>query len=355
MEFKEPIQLTYLINTLSVGGAERGMARLLSELPAERFDTTVIGLATHGGDIIEQLPDHVTIVDLHIDSAFDILRLRKIWSELAETDVLVTSLYHATQIGRVLGTLCRVPAILSWQHNERLEKDIRQRLFGTLSFLDTMVLADSQAAASGAIESGIDPARVRRVPIAGIDITDYEPVTHSSTQNITVGTVGRLAPQKNMWAVLDVADKLRAEPIEFRIAGKGPQQTELDRYARENNIYSITFEGFVQSVPNFLSEIDIYFQPSRREGLCITVLEAMAAGLPIVASSVGGITETVIPEKTGILAAPDDIETFAEQILELSDSPDRRASYGSAGRRRVAEKYSHEQLVEEFLNIIEAI
>ena len=348
----EPVRVTYLINTLSVGGAERGMARLLAGLAPEEFDVTVVGLATRGGGIVDQLPDHVTVCDLGIESPLHAARLSPVWDALSETDVLVTSLYHATQVGRLLGTLRRVPVVLSWQHNERLASAVRQRLFGLLSVLDTAVLADSAAAVDGAVASGVPAEKVRQVPIAGIDTSAYRPVTHGPKSQVVVGTVGRLTPQKNVHAVLDVADSLSAAPIEFRIAGDGPQRAELERRARTAGIDNVRFEGFVDSVPSFLAELDIYFQPSRREGLCITVVEAMAAGLPVVASAVGGITETTVPGETALLASPSATGAFADHIRELAADHERRAAYGAAGRERVAEHYSRERLVESFRSVL---
>ncbi|QSG05100.1 glycosyltransferase [Halapricum desulfuricans] len=353
MASEEPIRITYLINTLGVGGAERGMARLFSGLSPNRFDVTVIGLATRGGGIVDLLPDHVTVIDLGMDSPRDATRLWTVWRELSGTDVLVTSLYHATQVGRVLGTLRRVPVILSWQHNERLDSSLRQRLFGLLSTLDTTVLADSEAAVTGAVESGVPPEKVHRVPIAGIDLDEYEPVSHGPRDTVTVGTVGRLAAQKNMHAVLDVAASLQNEPLEFRIAGEGPQRDELEKRIRAESIDNVTLEGFVDSVPHFLSGLDVYFQPSVREGLCVTVVEAMAAGLPVVGSAVGGITETVVPGETGMLEEPSSTDAFVDDILELSTDYEMRATYGTAGRERVAEHYSRERLVKEFLEVVE--
>jgi len=353
MNPEEPIRVTYLINTLGVGGAERGMARLFSGLSPDRFDVTVIGIATRGGGIVDMLPDHVTVIDLGIDSLRDVTRLGTIWRKLSDTNVLVTSLYHATQVGRVFGRLRRVPVILSWQHNERLESSLRQRLFGLLSILDTIVLADSQAAVTGAIESGVPPEKIHHVPIAGIDLDEYRSVTHDERDTVTVGTVGRLAPQKNMHAVLDVAASLQSEPIKFRIAGKGPQRDELEHRIQTESIDNVRLEGFVDSVPSFLNELDIYFQPSIREGLCVTVVEAMAAGLPVVGSAVGGITETVIPGKTGMLEDPSSINAFVGDILELKTDHELRAAYGMAGRERVATHYSRERLVKEFRDVIE--
>jgi glycosyltransferase involved in cell wall biosynthesis len=253
----------------------------------------------------------------------------------------------------VFGTIQCVPVILSWQHNERLESSLRQRLFGLLSPLDTTVLADSQAAVRGAVDSGVPAEKVHHVPIAGIDLDEYRPVSHGTRDVVTAGTVGRLAPQKNMHAVLDVAASLRDEPIEFRIAGKGPQRAELEHRIWAESLDNVTLEGFVESVPRFLSELDVYLQPSVREGLCVTVVEAMAAGLPVVGSAVGGITETVVPGETGMLEDPSSTDAFAADVLELSGDHELRAAYGAAARERVAAHYSRERLVEEFLEAID--
>lgn len=355
MQFQEPIRVTYLINTLSIGGAERGMARLLSGLSSDRFDITVVALATRGGGIVDQLPSHVRVIDLQMDSPLDILRARKIWTTLSETDMLITSLYHATQLGRILGTLRRVPLILSWQHSERLESTVRQRLFGLLSVLDTRVLADSRAAAAGAEKCGVNPTKIRRVPIAGIDLDEYPLVTHGSRERIHVGTLGRLTPEKNMRTVLDVAKNLSDRDVEFHIGGLGPQRDALEQYVTEEEIDNASFAGLIKDVPGFLNGLDIYIQPSHREGLCLTVVEAMAAGLPIVASNVGGITETVVPGETGVLEVPSAMDAFTQHLLKLSSDPDRRARYGAAGRERVAENYSRQRLVEAFLDVIEEV
>lgn len=355
MQFQESVRVTYLINTLNIGGAERGMARLLSGLPSDRFDITVVALTTRGGGIVNQLPAHVRLIDLQMDSSLDVLRARKIWSVLGTTDILVTSLYHATQIGRILGTLRRVPIILSWQHSERLESSLRQRLFGLLSVLDTRVLADSEAAGAGAEKYGVDAKKIRRVPIAGIDLNEYAPVTHGPQETVHVGTLGRLTPEKNIRTVLDVAKNLSDRDIEFHIGGFGPQRDMLEQYAAEEGIDNVSFAGLVEDVPKFLNGLDIYFQPSVREGLCLTVVEAMAAGLPIVASNVGGITETVVPGETGVLETPSATDAFTQHLLEFSSDPDRRARYGAAGRERVAENYSRERLVEAFLDVVDDV
>jgi glycosyltransferase involved in cell wall biosynthesis len=104
-----------------------------------------------------------------------------------------------------------------------------------------------------------------------------------------------------------------------------------------------------------LKSSDIYFQPSKWEGLCITVLEAMSCELPVVASSVGGIKDTVIHGETGYKAEPESVEEFCDYIKELSEKPERRKEFGIKGRERVKEKYSAKILKKEFEDALDSL
>lgn len=274
------------------------MSRLLSGLSPERFNITVVGLAARGGDIIDQLPDHINVLD--VDS-------------------------------------------------------FRQKLFGLLSALDTAVLTDSEAASTEAIQSGVPPEKVHQLPIAGINPGNFMLTSHEPKEQVIVGTVGQLDPVKNTSVILELAEIVEDTPIEFRIAGDGSERDNLEQRVRE--IQNVTLNGFIapENVPEFLSELDVYFQASLREGLCITVIEAMAAGLPVVASNVGGITEAVIEGKMGMLEEPTAPSAFAQDILELSGDPERRSALGTTGRERVERYYSQEILVEEFKSTIKDV
>jgi glycosyltransferase involved in cell wall biosynthesis len=116
---------------------------------------------------------------------------------------------------------------------------------------------------------------------------------------------------------------------------------------------NVSFLGRVDSVPEFLSAVDIYFQPSHYEGLCITVLEAMAAGKPIVASTAGEIPQNVRHGADGFIADPTAVESFVDAIQNLANSPGLRSEFGNAAQERVADRYSQQILVEKFLRVIE--
>jgi len=166
--------------------------------------------------------------------------------------------------------------------------------------------------------------------------------------------VGTLSPAKNHDAVLEVASRLADRDIHFAIAGDGKRRKELIEEVAERGLTNISFLGRVDSVPEFLSVVDIYFQPSHYEGLCITVLEAMAAGKPVVASTAGEIPRNVRDGKEGYIADPEDVDAFVDAIEELADDPALRSRIGDSGRERVADRYSREVLVKTFSAVVRA-
>jgi len=361
MQVERP-RLTYLISSLQIGGAERGMARLLEGLVND-YDVTVVAL--RGGDrgIVGELPDTVRVLDLDIHSLWDVIELRHLCRELTNTDILVCSLYHAAVIGAVVGWATQVPAVVTWQHNERFENRRRRILYGLVARLSDQVLADSETVRTMIQRTySLPDWKVRTVPIAGIDIERFAPRTDMNDADTTgddgvtkVGILGRLLEQKNHEAVLMAADRLRDEPIRFEIAGQGPRESVLRDRARERGLKDVRFRGFVDNAPAFLNELDIYVQPSHYEGLCMTVLEAMACGLPVVGTAVGGLTETVLDGDTGYLVDPGDQETFVDRIRELHLSPKLRVQFGRRARERVVERYSSEILIAEFRTALNTI
>lgn len=345
--------MVYLLSSMETGGAQMGMVRLLQELNLNDFAVTVVALRTPNPDLIERLPDHVTFVDLNIREKWRIDRCRPLIGLLADTDVLVCSLFHATILGRVLGSLRGVSTVVNWQHNERIGTGLRGLLFEVTNPLADAVLADSEAVAETVSTlHGAPP--VHLVPLAGIDMDRFCPSSPTTTDRVAVGTLGTLTYQKQHDQVLAVANRCGDKDIEFHIAGGGPRRDELERRAKQMDLSHVRFHGHVDDAAEFLRMLDIYFQPSRFEGLCITVIEAMACGLPVVASEVGGIAESVVHEGTGYLAEPSDTHAFTNYIRTLADDRHQRHVFGNEGRVRVADRYSRQALVESFERAITA-
>lgn len=354
MPAEEVLQITYLISSLETGGAQTGLVRLLNVLSPDKYDVKVIAFTDGDKSLVEELPSHVETNVLGITRKYEVYKLIPTLFDIHKSDILVCSLYHATIVGRILGTLGDTP-VVNWQHNEQFKNEVRKGIYHLTNPLASEILADSTAVREMLLsEFSISPNDVHVVPIAGVDMETYRPKeSHSESEKVTVGTLGTLTRQKNHEAVLEMAKEFEGSGVEFAIAGDGPRREELELTVSKQNIGNIRFEGYVQKPWRFLQSLDVYFQPSLYEGLCITVIEAMACELPVVGSDVGEISRTVEHGKTGFIAPPEDRDAFEDYLQRLVSNPDRRTEMGEAARNRVEERYSADSLRQKFCAVIE--
>src|SRR5207237_7664510 len=149
-----------------------------------------------------------------------------------------------------------------------------------------------------------------------------------------VGNVARLAPQKDHETLLEAARLVRDRrpDVHFAIVGDGELREELERSAEG---LPVLFTGTRDDVPELLASFDVFAFPSLFEGLCLAVIEAQAAGVPVVATPVGGIRETVIGGETGLLVSPRDPEALADGILALLERPAEGRRLAAEAQRRV--------------------
>lgn len=163
-----------------------------------------------------------------------------------------------------------------------------------------------------------------------------------------IGTAARLAPQKGLGIFLEASRIIIDEgrPCLFLVAGEGPMKEELENRVKSLNLKeSVLFPGRVDDIAEFLSCLDIFVLPSLSEGLSITLLEALAAEKPVVASRVGGIPEIVIDGVTGSLVPPGDPVSLAAKVMEHLDNPEHSKSMGIQGRHRVKDYFALEDMV----------
>jgi len=161
-----------------------------------------------------------------------------------------------------------------------------------------------------------------------------------------------MAPQKGLQYLLDAValikkrGLLRGVEIACVIAGDGPLREELVKQAQALGIEDeVVFPGFVQDVPGFLACLDVFVIPSVAEGLSITTIEAMAAGLPVVASRVGGLPELVTEGVTGYLVEPRNSSALAQAILQMIGEPEEARKMGQQGRALACRVFSNEAMV----------
>lgn len=205
------------------------------------------------------------------------------------------------------------------------------------------------------IYNGVDPDEFR---------TADAPSLHAraafgwSEQNMIVGTVSRLAPEKGVnYFVEAAAIVLREFPTaRFLVVGEGEEREKLRTEIERLEIRDwVCLAGFREDVPELLSTMDVFVLASLEEAFPISILEAMAAARPVVATDVGGVREAVIDGETGFVVPPRDAGALARAVSDLLRDDQKRRAFGQAGRTRVVEHFTLAQMAEETHAILKAV
>jgi glycosyltransferase involved in cell wall biosynthesis len=210
------------------------------------------------------------------------------------------------------------------------------------------VVAISQAIGDVLLTAGVNRRKIRIIS-SGIDPRIFENIGPQKTDsNATlVGCLGGLEERKGYRYLLEAAALLKADglKIHYKIGGGGPMRARLEEdVARLRLGNEVQFLGFVADTAQFLASIDIFAMPSLFEGLGVAALEAMAAGKAVVATRVGGLTESVVDGVNGLLVPPRDPASLAAAIARLARSRSLAESMGRQGRERVRQNFSLENM-----------
>ncbi|MGK7389849.1 MAG: glycosyltransferase [Candidatus Cyclobacteriaceae bacterium M2_1C_046] len=197
----------------------------------------------------------------------------------------------------------------------------------------------------------ISPDKIK-VIYNGLKVTEKEkpPVNPAVSDQLILGHAGRLAPQKNQVALIELAEKLKNEGVDFHlvIAGDGKLKEDLLKLTASKGLDDkITFIGFQKDVPSFMKTIDIFILTSLWEGFGYVLAEAMFAGKPVVAFNNSSNPEIVADNETGFLVPTNDIDALKDKILLLQNNPELRREMGQKGQERVLELFTFERAVQE--------
>jgi len=261
--------------------------------------------------------------------------------------------YKATIIGGVASQLFRRIRIATY-HGEAnqsvgldryiaIESPIIRRLHA--------VAAVSEPIAEELRMRGVAPGRVHVIPNG---IPDPRVLHHSNTKTFTLAIIGRLIPEKNIHLLLQSVATLRPAWPHLRvvIAGDGPYRLELERLAGELNLTeSVTFLGFVSDVPRLLAQADAFVMPSQTEGMPISLLEAMAVGVPIIASAVGSIPAVTRHLKEGLLIPPNDSRALVTAIELLLNDPAGAQSRAANAKARFLGHFTSEAMARAYSSL----
>ena len=165
-----------------------------------------------------------------------------------------------------------------------------------------------------------------------------------------VGVAARLQPEKGVAYLLEAAATIlrRWPQVHFLVIGDGPEREALQAYAERLGMQKhVHFLGFRQDARALVGSLDILVVPSLSEGTPLVTLEAMAAGVPVVASAVGGIPEQIRHQREGLLVPPANAQALGEAVLQLLNNPSRMQRLGQAGKQRVLSQFRLETMVQQ--------
>jgi len=295
-----------------------------------------------------------------LPAAFALARLHR----SVRPDVVHWHAARAHALGAIASILAPGPArILSRRVDFLVRRSPGSRLLYALPI--DAIAAISDGVRIALTQSGVDPARIVVIP-SGIDLAPFEaPFDRVATRarlgiaddEVLAIQVAALAPHKSQSTLLRAVALLRSRHPRLRvwIAGEGPLRSALEReHAALGLGESVRFLGFRDDVTDLLRAADLFVISSYLEGLGTSILDAMAAGLPVVGTRVGGIPEAVEEGATGLLVPPRDPQALGEALSAMAGSPDLRRRLGEAGRQRVR-RFSAENTEQRTRDLYEAV
>jgi glycosyltransferase involved in cell wall biosynthesis len=343
---------------LAVGGAEAAASRLAAELAARGFRIFIVTTqpqdARGAGDAARWF--QASVAGVYFLPAF---LPSKLWPAFFTYLLRRHSVGVIWQIGSTY-TYSLLPAI--------------RRMFPSIAVVDLLfnpvrhaadylrynycidhVVTEHDGMKAWLLEHGETGDNISVIP-NGIDLTRYSPESRQRDQGrFRVAFIGRLSEEKGPDVFLEVASRLRAEEqIEFALCGAGPLEARLRERARAKGLDGRLHFAGVVSTEDYLCSCDMVVVCSRLDGRPNIVMESMAAGVPVIASRVGGIPE-MIPEGTGILCDPGDTDAFARAIRLLAGDRSLHAWYSSAAREHAVRSFSIAEAGARYAELFERV
>ncbi|MCL4499937.1 MAG: glycosyltransferase [Chloroflexi bacterium] len=250
---------------------------------------------------------------------------------------------YRTALGAGLGArLAGVPHVVTIHTELGSQKD--PGVFGRFAQSVVSVLSDRVIVVTEAIMGSFAERKVRLVE-NGVELGSFNPARSNEPRN--VGFIGRLAPEKGADLFLEAAALLskRVAGVHFVIVGEGSLREELGRKAEGLGIANVTeFTGFIDGARRVMESLDVLVLPSRSEAQPMVLLEALADGLPVVATDVGGVRRLL--DGCGVIVPPGDVEAIASEVERLLSSAGEAGLMAMKGRKRIEERYSAEMMVQ---------
>ncbi len=365
------MHVALMIDHLRMGGAQRILVQLSLELQKRGIDITVISNDDRSPVLAEQLRKaEIPVKYFPGKSLTDLTRLRKLVNYLRSNkiDVIHSNLTYSNILGSIAGKLAGVPVIVSMHSTDSDKRNFNIFHLKLESWIlrryTQVILAHGNAIA----EAHQQRFRKKEIEIIPNTVKVFSHLSESernlirrelipdktSTILISVGRMSLPKGYKDLICAFSRINRKYARTY-LVIVGDGFLRDELEEYIRELKLEDqILLVGQREDVPILLGAADIYVSASHWEGMSVAILEAMSAGLPVVATEVGD-NSRVITKETGLLVPPKDIESFTNAIERLLLDRELRKKMGLAGKARIEKEYNFSSWADKFVDLYERV
>jgi len=350
-----PVPIAFVLSSCRIGGTERQMIELLRRLNPSRWQVHIACIRAEGEWLPRVLEAAVSVREFpfphfrHRDAVRQAMAFTR-WCRTLDIAVVHAADLCTNIFALPAAAYAGVPVRIGNRREINPDKTRSQIMLQRAAYqFATRVVANSRAAADRLRFERVPAGRVATVP-NGIDSCAFA-TTRSRRPLRKITVVANLRKEKGHDVLIDAAPEiLRHFPdATFDIVGGGPELEALQaRVNAQGAAAAFTFAGYDHDVAQRLKEADIFVLPSRSEAFPNAILEAMAAGLPVVASAAGGIVELVEDGQTGLLVAPGDPHALAHSVCRLMADRALAARLGKAASQRVQGHYSFDRMTSAF-------
>lgn len=361
-------KIIYIIDDLQVGGAQVHLTRLTT-IMKERFHVEIISLGPQSNKLIAQLQGDIKVSSFNMSSIRRLYQFSSSFAKLtsylkhSEADIVHTYLNTANVFGLLAARIAGVRNVITSRRD--MGHFRTGRLASVESFLSRYfaknIFCVCQAVAESTNMNEKIPQEKLLVLLNGVDIDRYhpskEPKGKSTTHFSMIASINR-----EMKGHLDLIKAVRLvanqtnSNIDFFLAGDGPLRSSLEAETKSLNIESIThFLGEQSDVGPLLENTDVLVAPSHSEGISNAILEAMAMGIPVIATAIDGNKEVVIDKETGFLVPVRNPKGLANCILKYANNPELIKLHGANARKRVEMEFSFKKMQNTYIDAYKTI
>ena len=362
-------KILYLITGLNSGGAEILLWNLLKKINRDSFDPIVVSILPIGsiGEKIKK--EGVRVLSLESTFKFNPLIIKRLISIIKKEkpEILHTHLFHANLLGKIIGLFNSSLIIISTIHNIRFKNLLREKLSFFTRRGSNIVIVISKAIAKAMLKKGVIKKKKHKIILDGIDYKKFNEKENNDISKeikkeigIEVNTpillsVGRLHKVKGHSYLIRSIEIIKKHypNLVLVVVGEGSERKKLEKIIRELNLGNKIFLiGEKNNIEKYLQIADLFILPSCEEGLGVSLMEAQAAGLLVLASNVGGIPEVIEDGENGFLVNPKDSKVLAEKIIDiLSLSVKEKEIIRKNAQKNIIKNFSIEVMVKKYENL----